>query len=68
MQLVQRPEEYDVLVCPNLYGDIVSDLAAGLIGGLGPRRRQLRHRGRRLRAHARFRAEVRGWNKVNRWR
>jgi len=35
MQLVQRPEEYDVLVSPNLYGDIVSDLAAGLIGGLG---------------------------------
>jgi isocitrate dehydrogenase (NAD+) len=34
-QLVQRPEEYDVLVLPNLYGDIVSDLAAGLIGGLG---------------------------------
>ena len=35
MQLVQRPEEYDLLVLPNLYGDIVSDLAAGLIGGLG---------------------------------
>jgi isocitrate dehydrogenase (NAD+) len=35
MQLVQRPEEYDVLVLPNLYGDIVSDVAAGLIGGLG---------------------------------
>jgi len=35
MQLVQKPELYDVLVCPNLYGDIVSDLAAGLIGGLG---------------------------------
>jgi isocitrate dehydrogenase (NAD+) len=35
MQLVQRPEEYEVLVCPNLYGDIVSDLCAGLIGGLG---------------------------------
>jgi isocitrate dehydrogenase (NAD+) len=35
MQLVQRPEEYDVLVCPNLYGDVVSDLCAGLIGGLG---------------------------------
>jgi isocitrate dehydrogenase (NAD+) len=35
MQLVQRPEEYDVLVLPNLYGDIVSDLAAGLTGGLG---------------------------------
>ena len=35
MQLVLRPTEYDVLVCPNLYGDIVSDLGAGLIGGLG---------------------------------
>ncbi len=35
MQLVQNPEKYDVLVLPNLYGDIVSDLAAGLIGGLG---------------------------------
>src|SRR5204862_5000491 len=35
MQLVQRPEEYDVLVLPNLYGDIVSDLAAGLVRGLG---------------------------------
>jgi len=34
MQLVQRPEEFDVLVLPNLYGDIVSDLCAGLIGGL----------------------------------
>jgi isocitrate dehydrogenase (NAD+) len=35
MQLVQRPEEYDVLVLPNLYGDVVSDLCAGIIGGLG---------------------------------
>jgi isocitrate dehydrogenase (NAD+) len=35
MQLVQYPEDYDVLVLPNLYGDIISDLAAGLIGGLG---------------------------------
>ena len=35
MQLVARPEEYDVLVLPNLYGDIISDLCAGLIGGLG---------------------------------
>jgi isocitrate dehydrogenase (NAD+) len=35
MQLVQNPEEYDVLVLPNLYGDILSDLAAGLVGGLG---------------------------------
>jgi len=35
MQLVQKPELYDVIVLPNLYGDIVSDLAAGIIGGLG---------------------------------
>jgi isocitrate dehydrogenase (NAD+) len=35
MQLVQKPELYDVMVLPNLYGDIVSDLCAGLIGGLG---------------------------------
>ena len=35
MQLVQNPELYDVLLLPNLYGDIVSDLAAGLVGGLG---------------------------------
>jgi isocitrate dehydrogenase (NAD+) len=34
-QLVTRPEEYDVIVLPNLYGDIVSDLGAGMIGGLG---------------------------------
>lgn len=35
MQLVQKPELYDVLLLPNLYGDILSDLAAGLVGGLG---------------------------------
>ena len=35
MQLVQRPEHFDVLVLPNLYGDILSDLCAGLVGGLG---------------------------------
>lgn len=35
MQLVQKPELYDLLVLPNLYGDILSDLAAGLVGGLG---------------------------------
>jgi isocitrate dehydrogenase (NAD+) len=35
MQLVIRPETFDVLLLPNLYGDIVSDLAAGLVGGLG---------------------------------
>ncbi len=35
MQLVTKPERYDVLLCPNLYGDIISDLCAGLVGGLG---------------------------------
>ena len=35
MQLVLRPTEYDILCCPNLYGDIISDLGAGMIGGLG---------------------------------
>jgi len=35
MQLVQKPELYDILVLPNLYGDIISDLCAGLVGGLG---------------------------------
>lgn len=35
MQLVQKPDQYDVLVMPNLYGDILSDLCAGLVGGLG---------------------------------
>ena len=35
MQLAMKPNDYDVLVCPNLYGDIVSDLGAGLTGGLG---------------------------------
>jgi isocitrate dehydrogenase (NAD+) len=35
MQLVMKPNQYDVLVCPNLYGDILSDICAGLTGGLG---------------------------------
>jgi isocitrate dehydrogenase (NAD+) len=35
MQLVQRPHDYDVMVMPNLFGDIVSDLCSGLVGGLG---------------------------------
>ncbi len=35
MQLVQNPERYDVLLCPNFYGDIISDLCSGLVGGLG---------------------------------
>ncbi len=36
MQVVQRPHQFDVLVCGNLYGDIISDLAAGLVGGISP--------------------------------
>jgi isocitrate dehydrogenase (NAD+) len=35
MQLVKNPQQFDVIVCPNLYGDILSDLCAGLVGGLG---------------------------------
>ncbi|MFH1752773.1 MAG: isocitrate/isopropylmalate family dehydrogenase, partial [Candidatus Omnitrophota bacterium] len=35
MQLVQKPQNYDCMVLPNLYGDIISDLCAGLVGGLG---------------------------------
>ena len=35
MQLVMRPDDFDILLMPNLYGDIISDLAAGLVGGLG---------------------------------
>lgn len=35
MKLVQNPQNYDVIVAPNLYGDILSDLSAGLVGGLG---------------------------------
>jgi isocitrate dehydrogenase (NAD+) len=35
MQLVRRPQEYDIIAAPNLYGDIISDLCAGLVGGLG---------------------------------
>jgi isocitrate dehydrogenase (NAD+) len=58
MQLVMKPNLYDVLVCPNLYGDILSDLCAGLTGGLGVGGE---HRGGHsgLRAGARFRTQVR---------
>ena len=60
-QLVSRPEEYDVIVLPNLYGDIVSDLGAGLIGGLGlAPGAQHRHRGRDVRGDPRLGAEVQG--------
>ena len=70
MQLVQRPEEYDVLVLPNLYGDIVSDLCAGLIGGLGLapgaqlRRRAPRSSSRRTAPRPSTRARTRS----TRWR
>jgi isocitrate dehydrogenase (NAD+) len=61
MQLVQKPELYDVLVLPNLYGDIVSDLCAGLVGGLGVAPgANIGDDGGRLRAGARLGAEVRG--------
>ena len=57
MQLVMRPETFDVLLLPNLYGDIVSDLAAGLVGGLGHRsRREHRREPRSVRSRARQRA------------
>ena len=60
MQLVQKPELYDVLVLPNLYGDIVSDLARGPRRRAGRRAgRQHRHRGGGLRAGPRLGAEVR---------
>ena len=66
MQLVQKPELYDVLVLPNLYGDILSDLGAG--PGRRPGRRAGReHRRRRgrLRGHARQAPKYKGQNKVN---
>ena len=60
MQLVQKPELYDVLLCPNLYGDILSDLCAGLVGGLGVAPgANIGLRDRRVRAGARLRAQVR---------
>ncbi len=69
-QLVSRPEEYDVVVLPNLYGDIVSDLGAGMIGGLGHgARREHRRRVRRVRGHSRLGAQVQGDEQgESRWR
>ena len=59
MQLVQKPELYDVLVLPNLYGDILSDLGAGLVGGLGVAPgANIGTEARALRGHPRQRAEV----------
>ena len=61
MQLVQKPDLYDVLVLPNLYGDIVSDLCAGPRRRPGRRAgRQHRHRGGGVRAGPRLGAQVRG--------
>ena len=55
MQLVMNPYQYDILLLENLYGDIVSDLCAGLVGGLGPGTgRELRPRVRHLRGRARI--------------
>ena len=65
MQLVQKPELYDVLVLPNLYGDILSDLAAGLVGGLGVAPGQHRRRRGGLRGHPRQAPKYKGQNKVN---
>ena len=60
-QLVSRPEEYDVIVLPNLYGDIVSDLGAGMIGGLGlAPGANIGTDGRDLRGHPRLGAQVQG--------
>ena len=55
MQLVMRPEQFDMIVTTNLFGDIISDLCAGLVGGLGlAPGRQHRHRGGDLRGRARL--------------
>ncbi len=60
MQLVMRPETFDMLVLPNLYGDIISDLTAGLVGGLGiVPGRQHRRPSRHFRGGARHRARYR---------
>ena len=59
MQLVQKPELYDVIVLPNLYGDILSDLGAGLVGGLGVARAPTSAPTRPLRADPRQRPQVR---------
>ena len=61
MQLVQKPELYDVMVLPNLYGDIISDLCAGLVGRIGCRSRGQYRRGRGgFRGDARIGPQVQG--------
>jgi hypothetical protein len=66
MQLVQKPDLYDVLVLPNLYGDIVSDLCAGLVGGLGVAPgANIGTEGGRLRAGPRLGPKYAGLNRAN---
>ena len=65
MQLVQRPENFDVLVMPNLYGDIVSDVCAGLVGGLGWPRGEHRDGGGSFEPTHGSAPKYKGQNKVN---
>ena len=67
MQLVQKPELYDVLVLPNLYGDVLSDLAAGLVGGsgCGPGRESSVPKGAVFEATHGSAPKYKGLNKVN---
>jgi isocitrate dehydrogenase (NAD+) len=66
MQLVQTPQDYDVIVTENLYGDILSDLCASLVGGLGVAPgANVGTQWRAVRGRARQRAQVRGQDKVN---
>ena len=66
MQLIQAPERFDVLVLPNMYGDLVAELGAGLIGGTGVAPGA--HFGgdaRGVRGHARDRAHLAGTNRAD---
>ena len=66
MQLVQKPELYDVIVLPNLYGDILSDLCAGLVGGLGVAPgANIGHKGAIFEATHGSAPKYKGQNKVN---
>ena len=71
MQLVMRPEQFDVIVTTNLFGDIVSDLCAGLVGGLGPLRPRIRQRispaGRGKCRPGRTRPQLRSGPERRRW-
>ena len=65
MQLVQKPELYDVIVLPNLYGDILSDLCAGLVGGLGMPPANVGEKGAIFEATHGSAPKYKGLNKVN---